>query len=177
MADRPVAREGEPGPARLSLPGSPPVRRGSNGVPRAIAQRRPKIENAWSPRSRQLPSREARAPVGANAEENLMRAMGAPRTRAITAALMLAIGVAACAADEDTNAPGELPSAEPAAAPSEGAEGPAEAPKEAAEETPWTPGFDADSPAELAKESPDGPGSPAAEPEEDEEEAPEADRE
>ena len=173
MADRPVAREGESGPARLSLPGSPPVRRGSNGVPRAIAQRRPKIENALSPRSGQLPSREARAPVGANAQENLMRAMGAPRTRAITAALMLAIGVAACAADEDTSAPGELPSAEPAA-PSEGAEGPAEAPKEAAEETPW---FDAGSPAELAKESLDGPGSPAAEPEEDEEEAPEADRE
>ncbi len=88
-----------------------------------------------------------------------MRAMGAPRTRAITAALMLAIGVAACAADEDTGAP---------------AEGPTEAPKEAAEETPW---FDAGSSAELTKESPDGPGSPAAEPEEDEEEAPEADRE
>ncbi len=157
MADRPVAREGEPGPARLSLPGSPPVRRGSNGVPRAIAQRRPKIENALSPRSGQLPSREARALVVANAEENLMRAMGAPRTRAITAALMLAIGVAACAADEDTSAP---------------AEGPAEAPKEAAEET---PGFEAGPPAEPAKESPDRSGPPAAEPEE--EEAPEADRE
>ncbi len=103
-----------------------------------------------------------------------MRAMGALRTRAITAALMLAIGVAACAADEDTSRPGELPSAEPAAALSEGAEGPAEASKEAAEEP---HGFDAGSPAELAKESPDGPGSPAAEPEEDEEEAPEADRE
>ncbi len=119
-------------------------------------------------------AREARAPVVANAEENLMWAMGAPRTWVITAALMLAIGVAACAADEDTSAPGELPSTEPAAIPSEGAEGLAEAPKEAAEEP---LGFDADSPAELAKESPDGPGSPAAEPEEDEEEAPEADRE
>jgi hypothetical protein len=74
-----------------------------------------------------------RAPVATNAEENLMRAMGAPRTRAITAALMLATGVAACSADEDTSAPGELPSAEPAAL-SEGAEVPAEAPKEAAEE-------------------------------------------
>ncbi len=172
MADRPVAREGESGPARLSLPGSPPVRRGSNGVPRAIAQRRPKIENALSPRSGQPPIREARAPVVANAEENLMRAMGAPRTWAITAALMLAIGVAACAADEDTSAPGELPSAEPAAAPSEGAEGPAEAPKEAAEETPR---FEAGPLAEPAKESPDGSGLPAAEPEE--EEAPESDRE
>ena len=67
---------------------------------------------------------------------------------------MLAIGVGACAADEDTSAPGELPSAEPAAL-SEGAEG---------------------GPAEPAKESPDGSGPPAAEPEE-EEEAPEADRE
>jgi hypothetical protein len=91
----------------------------------------------------------------ANVEENLMLAMGAPRTRAITAALMLAIGVAACAADEDTSAPGEPPSAE-AAALSEGAEGP----------------------AEPAKEAPDGSGPPAAEPEEEEEEeAPEADRE
>ncbi len=67
-----------------------------------------------------------------------MRAMGAPRTWALTAALMLAIGVAACAADEDTSAPGEFPSAE-LAAPSEGAE-----------------------------ESPDGWGLPAAEPEEEE---------
>ncbi len=88
----------------------------------------------------------------AHAEENLMRAMGAPRTWALTAALMLAIGVVACAADEDTSAPGELPSAEPAAL-SEEVEGP----------------------AEPAKESPDGSGAPAAEPEE--EEAPEADRE
>ena len=79
-----------------------------------------------------------------------MLAMGAPRTWAITAALMLAIGVVACAADEDTSAPGELPNAEPAAV-SEGAEGP----------------------AEPAKEAPDGSGPPAAE----EEEAPEADRE
>ncbi len=102
-----------------------------------------------------------------------MWAAGASRTLVITAALMLAIGVAACAADEDTSAPGELPSAEHAA-PYEGAEGPAEAPKEAAEETPWTPRFDAGSPAELAKESPDGSGPPAAESEE--EEAPEADR-
>ncbi len=109
----------------------------------------------------------------ANAEENLMRAMGAPRIRAITAALILAIGVAACGADEDTSAPGEIPSAEPAA-PSEKAGAPAEAPKEAAEVIPWS---DAGSSAELAKESPDGSGSPAAEPEEDEEEAPEADRE
>jgi len=101
-----------------------------------------------------------------------MRAMGAPRTWALTAALMLAIGVAGCAADEDTSAPGEFPSAE-LAAPSEWAEGPAEAPKEAAEDF---PSFDAGPPAEPAKESPDGPGPPAAEPEE-EEEAPEADRE
>ena len=161
-----VARAGESGPARLSLPGSPPVRRGSNGVPRAIAQRRPKIENALSG---QLPSGEARAAVGANAGENLMWAMGAHRTRAISAALMLAIGVAACGADEDTSAPGQLPSAEPAA-PSERAEEPAEAPKEAAEGTP-----EADPPAEPANESPDPSGPPAAEPEE--EEAPEADRE
>ncbi len=102
-----------------------------------------------------------------------MRAMGAPRTRAITAALMLAIGVAACA-DDDASAPGELLSAEPAAPSFEGAEGPAEAPKAAAEEI---PGFEAGPPAEPAKESPDGSGAPAAEPEEEEEEAPEADRE
>ncbi len=81
-----------------------------------------------------------------------MLAMGAPRTRAITAALMLAIGVAACAADEDTSALGELPSTE-FAVPSEGAEGP----------------------AEPAEESSDGSGPPAAELEE--EEAPEVDRE
>ena len=112
-----------------------------------------------------------RAPVVANAEENLMRAMGAPRTRAITAALMLATGVAACSADEDTSAPGEIPSAEPAA-PSEKVGGPVEAPEEAAEET---PGFESGSPAEPAKESPDGLGPPAGEPEE--EEAPESDRE
>jgi hypothetical protein len=118
--------------------------------------------------------------------------MGAPRTRAITAALMLAIGVAACAADDDTSAPGDLPSVEPAA-PSEGADWPAEAPEEAADKTPWfeagppaeapkeaaeeTPGFEAGPPAEPAKEYPDASGSPAAEPEEEEEEAPEADRE
>ncbi len=104
-----------------------------------------------------------------------MRAMGAPRTWALTTALMLAIGVAGCTADEDTSAPGEFPSVEPAA-PSEWAEGPAEAPTEAAEEIPR---FDAGPPAEPAKESPDGPGPPAAEPEEEEEEeeAPEADRE
>ena len=107
----------------------------------------------------------------ANAEENLMRAMGAPRTRAITAALILAIGIAACGADEDTSAPGEIPSAEPAA-PSEKAGVPAEAPEEAAEETP-----EAGPPAEPAKESPGGSGPPAAEPEEEEEEAPEADQE
>ncbi len=75
-----------------------------------------------------------------------MRAMGASRTLVVTAALMLAIGVAACA-DDDASAPGELPSAEPAA-PSEGAEGPAEAPKEAAEET---PGFETGPPAEPAE--------------------------
>ncbi len=110
-----------------------------------------------------------RAPVVANVEENLMRAMGAPRTRAITAALILAIGIAACGADEDTSAPGEIPSAEPTA-PSEKAGAPAEAPEEAAEETP-----EAGPPAEPAKESPGGSGPPAAEPEEEEEEAPEAD--
>ncbi len=96
--------------------------------------------------------------------------MGASRTLVVTAALMLAIGVAACA-DDDASAPSELPSAEPAA-PSEWGEGPAEAPKAAAEEI---PGFEAGPPAEPAKESPDGSGAPAAEPEEEED--PEADRE
>ncbi len=101
-----------------------------------------------------------------------MRAMGASRTLVVTAALMLAIGVAACAADEDASAPGELPSAEPSD-PSEWGESPPEAPKAAAEET---PGIDAGPLAEPAKESPDGSGPPAAEPEEEEED-PEADRE
>ncbi len=100
-----------------------------------------------------------------------MRAMDASRTRAITAALMLAIGVAACAADENTSAPGELPNAEHAAPP-DWEEWSAEAPKEAAEETPDGEGGP---PAEPAEESSNGPGPPAAEPEE--EEAPEADRE
>ncbi len=99
-----------------------------------------------------------------------MRAMGASRTLVVTAALILAAGVTACA-DDDTSAPGELPSAEPAA-PSEWGEGSAEVPKAAAEEI---PGFEAGPPAEPAKESPDGSGPPAAEPEEEED--PEADRE
>ncbi len=102
-----------------------------------------------------------------------MRAMGAPRTWVITAALMLAMGVAACTADEDTSAPGELPSAE-SAAPSEWAEETGDTPKVALEEIPW---FEASPPAESAKESPDESDPPAAEPEEDEEKAPEADRE
>ncbi len=97
-----------------------------------------------------------------------MRAPGASRTLVVTAALMLAISVAACA-DDDASAPGELPSAEPAA-PSEWGEWPDEAPKAAAEEI---PGFEAGPPAEPAKESPDESGLP----EEEEEEAPEADRE
>ncbi len=101
-----------------------------------------------------------------------MRAMGAPRTWAITAAQKMASGFAACA-DEYASAPGELPSAEPAA-PSDWGEGLAEAPEAAAEEI---PGFEAGPPAEPAKESPDESGPPAAEPEEEEEEAPEADRE
>ncbi len=121
---------------------------------------------------RAAPSREARALDVANEEENPMRAAGVFRTLVVTAALMLAIGVAACA-DDDASAPGELPSAEPAV-PSERGEWPAEAPKAAAEEI---PGFEAGPPAEPAKESPDESGPPAAEPEEDEEEAPEADRE
>ncbi len=99
-----------------------------------------------------------------------MRAAAASRTWVVTAALMLAAGVSACA-DDDASAPGELPSAEPAA-PSEWGEGLAEAPKAAAEET---PGFEAGPPAEPAKESPDESGPPAAEPEEEED--PESDRE
>ena len=89
----------------------------------------------------------------------------------VTAALMLAVGVAACA-DDDASEPAKLSGVEAAARP-EGAEETGEAPKEAVEEA---PGGEAGLPAKPAKESPDGSGSPAAEPEE-EEEAPETDRE
>ncbi len=81
-----------------------------------------------------------------------MRAASASRTLVVTSALMLAVGVAACA-DDDASEPATLSGVE-AVAPPEAAEGP----------------------AEPAKESPDGSGPPAAEPEE-EEEAPETDRE
>ena len=80
-----------------------------------------------------------------------MRASGAFRTLVVTAALMLAVGVAACA-DDDASEPADFSGAE-AAAPSEGTEGP----------------------AEPAKETPYEWDLPAAEPEE--EEAPEAERE
>ncbi len=101
-----------------------------------------------------------------------MRAAGASRTLVITAALMLAIGVAACA-DDDASEPATLSGVEAVARP-EGAEETGGAPKEAVEEA---PGGEAGPPAEPAKESADGSGSPAAEPEEgeEEEEAPEVD--
>ncbi len=99
-----------------------------------------------------------------------MRAMGASRTLVITAALMLAVGVAACA-DDDASEPAKLSGVE-AVAPPEGAEETGGAPKEAVGEA---PGGEAGSAAEPAKESPDGSGPAAAEPEE--EEAPEAKRE
>ena len=101
-----------------------------------------------------------------------MRTMGASRTLVITAALMLAIGVAACA-DDDASEPARLSGVEAAVRP-EGAEETGGAPKEAVEEA---PGGEAGPPAEPAKESADGSGPPAAEPEEEEEEAPEVDRE
>ncbi len=102
-----------------------------------------------------------------------MRVAGTSRTLVVTAALMLAIGVAACA-DDDASEPAKLSDVEAAARP-EGAEEIGEAPKEAVEEA---PGGEGGSPAEPAKESADGSGSPAAEPEEEEEEeTPEVDRE
>lgn len=97
-------------------------------------------------------------------------ATGAFRTWVVTAALMLVIGVAACA-DDDASAPGEFSSAEPTDT-YDWADEPAEAPEKAAEETPW---FEAGSAAEPERESPDGSDPPAAEPED--EEAPEAERE
>jgi len=97
-----------------------------------------------------------------------MRAAGAFRTLVITTALMLVVGVAACA-DDDASEPAKLSAVEAAARP-EGAEETGEAPKEAVEEA---PGGEAGPPAEPARESPDGSGPP----EEEEEEAPEADRE
>ena len=128
--------------------------------------------DAWplSPRAGRLPSREARAPDVAKEEKNPMRAAGASRTLVVTAALMLAIGVAACA-DNDASEPAKLSGVETAARP-EGAEETGGAPKEAVEEA---PGGEGGPPAESARESPDGSGPPAPEPEE--EEAPEADRE
>ncbi len=99
-----------------------------------------------------------------------MRAAGASRTLVVTAALTLAVGVAACA-DDDASEPAKLFGVEAAARP-EGAEETGEAPKEAVEEA---PSGEAGPPAEPAEESPEGSGSPAAEPEE--EEAPEADQE
>ncbi len=99
-----------------------------------------------------------------------MRAAGAFRTLVVTAALMLAVGVVACA-DDDASEPTKLSDVEAAARP-EVAEETGEAPKEAVEEA---PSGEAGPPAEPEKESPVGSGSPAAEPEE--EEAPEADRE
>ena len=99
-----------------------------------------------------------------------MRVTSASRTLVVTAALMLAVGVAACA-DDDASEPAKLSGVESAARP-EGAEETGEAPKEAVEEA---PGGEAGLPAKPAKESPDGSGPPAAEPEE--EEAPETDRE
>ncbi len=101
-----------------------------------------------------------------------MRAASASRTLVIAAALMLAIGVAACA-DDDASEPATLSGVEAAARP-EGAEETGGAPKEAVEEAPAGEGG---SPAEPTKESADGSSPPAAEPEEEEEEAPEADRE
>ena len=89
-------------------------------------------------------------------------ATGAFRTWVVTAALMLVIGIAACA-DDDASAPGEFSTAAPADT-YDWAEEPAEAPEEAAEEK-------AGSAAEPAKESPDGSGPP------EDEEAPEAERE
>lgn len=102
-----------------------------------------------------------------------MRAAGASRTLVITAVLMLAIGVAACA-DDDASEPARLSGVEEAARPA-GAEETGGAPKEAVEEA---PGGEGGSPAEPAKESAYGSGPPEAEPEEgEEEEAPEVDRE
>ena len=89
-------------------------------------------------------------------------ATGAFRTWVVTAALMLAIGVVACA-DDDASAPGEFSSAEPTDT-YDWAEEPAEAPEEAAEKK-------AGSTAEPEEDSPDGSGPP------EEEEAPEAERE
>ena len=99
-----------------------------------------------------------------------MRTMGASRTLVITAALMLATNVAACA-DDYASEPTKLSGVE-AVAPAEGAEEIGGAPKEAVEESPGSEGGSA---AEPAQESPDESGPPAPEPEE--EEAPEADRE
>ena len=92
-----------------------------------------------------------------------MRAAGASRTLVITAALMLAIGVAACA-DDDASEPAKLSDVEAAARP-EGAEETGGAPKEAVEEA---PGGEGGSPAKPTQASADGSGPPAAEPEEGE---------
>ena len=114
---------------------------------------------------------EARPPDVAKQEENPMWAAGASRTLVVTAALMLAVGVAACA-DDDASQPAKLSGVDAAARP-EGAEETGAAPQEAVEEA---PGGKAGPPAEPAKESPNGSGPPAAEPE-PEEETREADRE